>query len=178
MKVRPLILTALFAVLTAAGALIRIPTPFSAITLQFFCTAAAGVLLGAKYGAVSQILYVLLGLMGLPVFAMGGGIGYVLQPSFGFTLGLIGAAWVMGHMTRQRCDARRVALACAAGLGAVYAVGLPYMAAILNGYMGLSLTAWQLILAGVLPFLPADALKVVLCALLFPRLRRILGNIH
>ena len=79
MKVRPLILTALFAVLTAAGALIRIPTPFSAVTLQFFCTAAAGVLLGAKYGAVSQILYVLLGLVGLPVFAMGGGVGVLSE---------------------------------------------------------------------------------------------------
>lgn len=178
MKTRTLILTALFTALTAVGALIRIPTPFSAITLQFFCTAAAGVLLGSRYGALSQLLYVLLGLAGLPIFAMGGGFGYVLQPSFGFTLGLIAAAWIIGAVTRQRCDAPHTAMGCAAGLAAVYAMGLPYMAAILNGYMGLELTASQLLLAGMVPFLPADALKIALCALLFPRLRRALGNIH
>ena len=58
MKTRTLILTALFAALTAIGAFLRIPTPISSFTLQVFFTSMAGVLLGAKYGALSQAIYV------------------------------------------------------------------------------------------------------------------------
>lgn len=60
MKTRNLLLIALFTALTAVGAFIRIPTPLSSFTLQVFFTCMAGVLLGAKYGAVSQLIYVLL----------------------------------------------------------------------------------------------------------------------
>ena len=73
MKTRSLILTALFAALTAVGAFLKIPFPLSAITLQFFFTAMAGTLLGKKYGALSQAVYVLLGQVGVPNFALGGG---------------------------------------------------------------------------------------------------------
>ncbi len=178
MKTRQMILTALFAGITAAGALIRIPMPPSAITLQFFCCAVAGAVLGRKYGALSQIIYVLLGLLGLPVFALGGGISYVLQPTFGFTLGLIAAAWVIGHLTKQRCDVRQTVLACIAGLGAVYAIGLPYMAVVCNLYLGKNWGFRQILLAGVIPFLPADGIKITLCAVICPKLRRMFGNIH
>ena len=70
MKTRSLILTALFAALTAVGAFLKIPFPLSAITLQFFFTAMAGTLLGKKYGALSQAVYVLLGLVGVPYMAL------------------------------------------------------------------------------------------------------------
>ncbi len=178
MNTRQMILTALFAGITAVGALIRIPMPPSAITLQFFCCAVAGTVLGRRYGALSQIIYVLLGLLGLPVFAMGGGVSYVLQPTFGFTLGLIAAAWVIGHLTLRRCDMRQTVLACLAGLGAVYAIGLSYMAAVCNLYLGQNWTFSQFLLAGVIPFLPADMVKIALCAMLCPKLRRMFGNIH
>ena len=65
MKLRTLTYTALFAALTAAGAFIRIPLGVSSVTLQFLFTAMAGVLLGAKYGALSQAVYVALGLLGI-----------------------------------------------------------------------------------------------------------------
>ena len=89
---RNMVLAALFAALTAIGAFLQIPTGTVPITLQFLFTALAGLLLGWKWGAISQLLYVGIGLLGLPVFTQGGGIGYVLQPSFGFLLGLIPAA--------------------------------------------------------------------------------------
>lgn len=94
---RSLILAALLGALTAIGAWLQIPVGITSITLQFLFTAFAGVLLGWKWGAVSQLLYVAIGLLGLPVFTQGGGIGYVLQPSFGFLLGLIPAAAVIGR---------------------------------------------------------------------------------
>ena len=96
---RNMVLAALFAALTAIGAFLQIPTGTVPITLQFLFTALAGLLLGWKWGAISQLLYVGIGLLGLPVFTQGGGIGYVLQPSFGFLLGLIPAAAVIGALS-------------------------------------------------------------------------------
>ena len=82
MSARKLVYTALLAALTAAGAFIRIPIGISVITLQFLFTAMAGVLLGPGGGALSQGVYVALGLVGLPSFTAGGGFGDVLRPSF------------------------------------------------------------------------------------------------
>ena len=79
MKTRALAFTALFAALTAAGAFVSIPVGPVSITLQFLFTAMAGILLGRRCGALSQLVYVALGLLGLPIFTRGGGLGYVLQ---------------------------------------------------------------------------------------------------
>ena len=69
---RNMLLTALFAALTAVGAFLRIPLGYSSFTLQVFFTCMAGVLLGPYWGAASQAVYVLLGLVGLPIFTEGG----------------------------------------------------------------------------------------------------------
>ena len=172
MSARKLVYTALFAALTAAGAFLKIPLGVSSITLQFLFTAMAGVLLGAGGGALSQAVYVALGLLGLPIFTAGGGFGYVLQPTFGFLLGLIPAAAVIGAMTRRSSSPVRIALACVVGLAVLYAIGVPYMALILNGYMGKGMSVSGLLWAGMLPFLPGDAIKIVITAVLCPLLRR------
>ena len=172
MNTRILTRTALFAALTAAGAFIRIPLGYSSVTLQFLCTAMAGCLLGPYWGAASQGVYVLLGLVGLPIFTLGGGFGYVFQPTFGFLLGLIPTAAVIGALTRRNASPVRVALACVAGLAVLYAVGVPYMALILNGYMGKGMSVSGLLWAGMLPFLPGDAIKIAVTALLCPLLRK------
>lgn len=172
MSARKLVYTALFAVLTAVGAFLRIPLGVSSITLQFLFTAMAGVLLGAGGGALSQAVYVVLGLVGLPIFTAGGGFGYVLQPTFGFLLGLIPSAAVIGALTRRNTSALHIALACVAGLAVLYAVGVPYMALILNGYMGKGMSVSALLWAGMLPFLPGDAIKIAVTAVLCPLLRK------
>ena len=172
MSARKLVYTALFAVLTAVGAFLRIPLGVSSITLQFLFTAMAGVLLGPACGALSQGVYVALGLIGLPIFTAGGGFGYVLQPTFGFLLGLIPAAAIIGAISRRSTSPLRLALACLAGLAALYAVGVPYMALILNGYMGKGMSVSGLLWAGMLPFLPGDAIKIAVTALLCPLLRK------
>lgn len=172
MSARKLVYTALFAVLTAVGAFLRIPLGVSSITLQFLFTAMAGVLLGPGCGALSQSVYVALGLIGLPIFTTGGGFGYVLQPTFGFLLGLIPAAAIIGAISGKSTSPLRIALACAAGLAALYAVGVPYMALILNGYMGKNMSLSALLWAGMIPFLPGDAIKIAVTALLCPLLRK------
>ena len=176
MKLRNLILTALFAALTAIGAFIRIPFAFSSITLQFFFTAMAGVLLGARWGAASQAVYVLLGLAGLPILTQGGGFSYVLQPTFGFLVGLIPAAWLIGYMSRKKSGFWWLCLSCLAGLGVLYLIGMPYMAVILNVYLAKGMSLWALLMAGMLPFLPGDMVKIAVTALLCGRLRPVLSR--
>ena len=170
-RTRMYILTALMAALTAAGAFLRIPAPPSSFTLQAFFTAMAGVLLGPGYGALSQAIYVLLGLVGLPVFTGGGGLTYVLQPTFGFLLGLIPMAAVTGLASRRLGPGFwRLTLASAVGLAALYAVGLPYMHAILNGYLHTPWTVGQTVMGGMVLFLPWDAVKLAAVGWLGTRL--------
>ena len=145
---------------------------YSSVTLQYLFTAMAGLLLGRRWGALSQAVYVLLGLVGLPIFTMGGGFGYVFQPTFGFLLGLIPAAWVVGAVAGESLDPKCMALASLAGLAALYAVGMPYMALILNAYMGKGMTFSALLWAGMLPYLPGDAVKIIVAAGVCPVLRR------
>lgn len=170
MKTKNMILVALFAALTAVGAFIRIPLGISTITLQFLFTALAGVLLGARLGALSQAIYVGLGLIGVPLFASGGGIQYVFHPTFGFLLGLIPAAYLIGLLTESDRSAGRVAVACSAGLAILYLIGVPYMGGVVNLYMGKGLTLWQILKSGMLIYLPGDCLKIAVCAVTAPRL--------
>ena len=171
-----LILTALLAALTAVGAFLRIPLGAMSLTLQFLFTALAGILLGPKWGAVSQAVYVALGLVGLPVFTMGGGPSYIFQPSFGFLLGLIPAAAVIGALVGEEVRPVRTALACLAGLAVLYAVGLPYMALILNVYLGKALSAGAILMTGMVVYLPGDALKIAAAVVVARPLRRAVGR--
>ena len=104
MKTKNLILVSLFAALTAVGAFIRIPIPFVPFTLQYLFCAFAGILLGPKLGALSQIIYVGMGLIGIPVFTEGGGIAYVFKPTFGYLIGFIVAAYVIGKIAEKIQD--------------------------------------------------------------------------
>ena len=176
MKTRDLIYCALFAALTAIGAFLHFQFMHATITLQCFFTAMAGLLLGARLGALSQALYVGLGLVGLPIFAAGGGFSYVFNPTFGFLLGLIPAAWVIGRLAEKNRTPLRLALACAAGFAVLYAIGLPYIALIVNVYNGGAVSAAKLATAYMLPYLPGDCLKIVVSVLLAPRILRAMAR--
>ena len=164
-EIKSMVLAALFAALTAIGAFIQVPLGFTSFTLQTLFTCLSGVLLGAKWGAISQIVYVALGLVGLPVFTQGGGLGYLVKPSMGFLLGLILLAWLAGLLTRTDRSPLRVVLACAAGVLAMYAVALPYMYAVLDLYMGMEKSVLDVIKGGMLIYLPGDAVKITVTAL-------------
>ncbi|NCB63161.1 MAG: biotin transporter BioY [Clostridia bacterium] len=163
-EIRMMILAALFAALTAVGAFLQIPLGISSITLQFLFTALAGVLLEARWGALSQAVYVLIGLVGIPVFTQGGGLGYLFKPTCGFLFGLIPAAWIIGKLTERKAGFLRVLLASAAGLAVLYLVGIPYMYLILNVYLGKGMSLLAVLNAGMFLFLPGDALKLVVTA--------------
>lgn len=177
-KTHMLILAALFAALTAVGAFLQLPLGAMSFTLQFLFTALAGVLLGPKWGALSQLVYVCLGLAGLPVFTRGGGPGYVFQPSFGFLLGLVPAAWAVGMLADGGTRPLRTALSAIAGDAVLYLVGLPYMYLILNVYLGKDMSFLSVLVMGMLVYLPGDILKLTAAVLLSRPLARALSHVR
>lgn len=162
LSTRSMVLGAMFAALVAAGAFIRIPVPYmDYFTLQFFFVLLAGILLGGKTAALSVGCYVLLGLAGVPVFAAGGGIGYVLRPSFGYLIGFIAAAFVTGTLLRRvRLSYTSCLLSCLAGFAVTYAVGILYKYMILNFYANTPATLWIVFLSCFPLDMPGD---LVLC---------------
>ena len=177
MKIRTMTRVTLFAALTAVGAFIRIPLGYSSITLQTFFTAMAGCVLGPWYGALSQLVYVALGLVGLPIFTQGGGIGYLMQPTCGFLIGLIPAAWVIGRIAGRKPEPKQIVPACLLGYGVLYAIGVPYMALILNTFLGKGMGFSAIMWAGMIPFLPGDMIKILCITLLMPPILRQLDKL-
>ena len=139
---REITFIALFAALISVGAFIKldIPLPLYTMhfTLQWLFVLMAGFFLGSKKGAISVLVYVLIGLAGVPVFAAGGGIGYVLRPGFGFLLGFILAAYLIGLITEKMKAKTLIQLLVPAtvGLIAYYSVGAVYFYLIKNLYVG------------------------------------------
>src|SRR3989338_1336836 len=104
-QIRGMVFAALFAALTGAVAWFKIPLPFTPvpITLQTLMVLLSGAMLGPYYGALAMILYILVGALGLPVFAGGGsGIGALLGPSGGYLFSYFIAAFVVGKMLEKK----------------------------------------------------------------------------
>jgi biotin transport system substrate-specific component len=104
------------------------------ITYQIGAVLLTGCLGGKNAGAISQIAYVILGTIGLPIFARGGGLGYLGEPSFGYLIGFIPGAWICGYLAfRNRARLELLALSALFGLlfvhlcGLIYLVGLSYL---------------------------------------------------
>lgn len=172
-------LCALFTVLTAIGAFIKIPVPVVPFTLQFLFTMMAGLLLGGRLGAFSVSLYALLGLMGLPIFAEGGGFWYLLKPSFGYIIGFIIGSYVTGKMTErmERLTFGKILAADFAGLAIVYGMGMVYYYMISNFIIDAPIGLWPLFLYCFLLAVPGDICLCFLAAGLAKRLKPIIANI-
>ena len=172
-----MILVALFSALTAVGAFIKIPTPLLPITLQTLFTMLAGMLLGPKRGALAVLIYILLGLAGLPIFTQGGGIGYVFKPSFGYLIGMCVAAYISGVFTWKikAPGYMRYVLAGLAGTAVIYAVGLVYFYIIANFVINSPIGVWPLLLNCFLLTLPGDIALVFAGSILAQRLRPVLN---
>lgn len=173
------VLIGVFAALTGIGAYLKVfITPELPITLQTLIVIMAGLLLGPGKALLSQVVYLLLGLIGLPIFAQGVvGIAYVVQPSFGFILGFIFGAFLTGLMERGLKKwpmILRTVVASLAGMVGIYALGVPYMYLIKSFYG--NNVAFLLIAAGMIPFALADLVKIVLAVLIRPALQSALGE--
>ena len=176
-KLRNQILCAIFTALIAIGAFIRIPVPVVPFTLQFLFTTLAGVLLGSRLGATSVILYIVLGLLGVPVFAEGGGPGYILKPSFGYLPGFAIGAYISGYFAEWTGGSsfKKLLLGNALNLAVVYLCGMVYCYVISNYYLGTPIAIWPLVLYCFLLAVPGDAVLCVVAAILGSRLVPVIG---
>ena len=161
-----MVLSALMAALTAICSQIQIPLPMIPINLALFAVHLSGALLGPTYGILSMIVYVLLGVIGIPVF-----VGFKAGPATlfgrtgGYILGYVLCAFVVGCLVRR--FGKRFSVLClsmAAGLAVCYVFGTAWF---------MFLTHMDLITSlayCVIPFLPGDAVKILLAAFLTLRL--------
>jgi biotin transport system substrate-specific component len=157
---------ALMAAVTAVAAQISVPLFAVPFTLQVLAVILSGLLLGPRHGALSQAIYVLVGAVGVPVFAQfSGGLAVILGPTGGYLVSYPVAAAVAGLAARAARDAsRRRALSYSflwgcAGLAVIYAFGATWLSVVSDLPLAVALAQ------GVLIFVPFDLIKVVLAAL-------------
>ena len=169
-----LILAGLFAALTAVGAFIKIPLPYVPLTMQTAFTGLAGVVLPPHYAALSQLTYLILGLAGLPVFANGGGIGYVAQPTFGYLLAMPLAAFAIARMRKRirTPSFLSIFLIVLFGLLFILAFGSLWLYAALNIFLATSIGLGKALWIGGLLFLPGSLVKAFAVALVARALGR------
>ena len=163
-KIKEIILCSSFAALIAVGAFIKIPVPVVPFTLQFLFTDMAGLLLGSRLGFIAVMSYIAVGLAGLPVFAQGGGLSYILQPSFGYLIGFALGAFVTGKIAERfkNPSFKILMFANFAGLLTVYALGMIYYSLMSNFYLGDPIGLWPLFLYCFILAVPGD---IALCFL-------------
>lgn len=167
-RIRRMILCALFAALTAVCSQIALPTPWGVpINLALFAVYLAGALLGPVWGTVSQLVYLGLAAVGVPVLAgLGGGPAALFGRTGGYVIGYLMAALLTGALAPRGAGTRRLAAAMAAGCIGCYALGTVWYMAI----TGIAL--WQSLLVCVLPFLPGDLVKIAGAVALARRVSR------
>ncbi len=170
-SLRGMVYASMFGALTAIGAYIIIPLPPVPITLQTLFLNLAGALLGGYLGALSQVVYILLGVIGLPVFAGGkAGLGVLIGPTGGYLFGFVAAAFVVGKLIALRKKPGLVwtVVSMVAGMVIIYSLGVFQLTLVAK------LSVEKAITVGALPFLPGDAVKIVLAALIYLKTRDIL----
>ena len=140
----------------ALAAQARIYLPFTPVpvTLQTFFVLVAGAALGPRLGTAALSTYLVLGTVGLPLFT-----GQWLGPTTGYLVGFVAAGWVVGALVRrlERPSLARLAGAMALGSVVIYALGVLWLVMI-------GLGPAEALMAGVVPFLPGDAVKLAAAA--------------
>jgi len=177
MKTKDLTLIALFAALSAVGAFIKIPTPVCPITLQLLFTTLSGVLLGGKKGAAAVAVYVFTGLVGFPVFTGGGGLSYVLQPTFGYLIGFIIGAYVTGSIAHGGTPTMpRLLAGCFLGMVIIFAVGIIYYLLASRLWLAEPVEINKILVHGLFMPLPGDIFLCIFSAMLGKRLIPIINR--
>lgn len=162
---RDMILIGLFAALMAVGAYIKVPNPLNPdvpITFQLFFCIYAGVLLGSRKGLISQLIYILIGLIGVPVFTNGGGFAYIFKPTFGYIVGFAVCAFVTGFVLEKfkRVTIPKVMIGALTGLAAAYLIGNSWLFVALGGKM-----TWMGVNIWMTGYMIKDLLLAVLIAI-------------
>jgi biotin transport system substrate-specific component len=166
--------------LTAIAAQVSIHLPFTPVpfTMQPMVVLVGAMVLGSRLGAASQMIYLALGIAGVPVFAaspvLPPGAARLLGPSGGYLMSYPLAAFATGWLAECGFDRRyfTAIVAMAAGLVVVYAAGAAWLAIVSRPARGLS----DAVAAGIVPFVAPDLLKLFVAAGVMPGLWKIMGQ--
>lgn len=165
-EIEKMVFASLFAAMTALGAYMRIPIGPVPITFQVMFVFLAGSILGKKWGSLSMVVYILLGVAGLPVFAGGAsGIGVLFGPTGGYITGFVIAAFVIGLLTERKKSTSMTfnALYMLIGLVIIYTLGATQL------MIEAQLEPFETIMAGVVPFVIGDILSMLIAAYITTR---------
>ena len=156
-----MILSALFCAIISVCAQLSISfLPMVPFTMQNFAISLTAVILGRKYGTIAVLLYILLGAIGMPVFAQfKSGAAVLVGPTGGYLIGYIAAAFIMGTMLKSGAvTVIRAFFANVVGLAVIYGIGVTQLKMVTH-------MAWgKAIAAGMTPFLVPDLLKITLAS--------------
>jgi biotin transport system substrate-specific component len=174
-RVRDVLLVVAFAVLIGVAAQVAVPLPFTPVPIsgQTFAVLLGGAALGWRRGLAGTWLYLAVGLAGVPWFSEGhGGLVVLQRASFGYVIGFILAAGLVGALAARGMDRTppRTAVTMVLGNVVIYAAGVPWLMAVTGAGLAEGLAL------GVLPFLLGDALKVALAAGLLPAAWHLTGR--
>ncbi len=151
-----------FSILTGIFAKLKIEIGPVPITMQTLAVLLSGALLGSKKGALSQLTYLLMGLFGIPWFSRGGGMTYIFSPTFGYIVGFIISAFIVGWFCERGFERKieTAILAMLIGNIVLYIPGLFWLAKFVD--------FGKVLAVGLYPFLVGDALKIILASLILP----------
>ncbi len=165
---RGMVYASMFGAMTAVGAWLIIPFPLVPLTLQTLFLNLAAALLGGRLGALSQIIYVCLGIIGLPVFAGGkAGFGVLIGPTGGYLAGFIAGAYLVGKLVEKKARPGFLWIASSmlAGVFLIYFFGVAQLMLVAQ------LSLQKAVAVGVLPPLPGDIIKIAVAALIALKVR-------
>lgn len=174
-----LTLVAIFAALTAIGVFIKIPLPIVPFTMQIIIVFLAGSILGSKRGLQSQLVYIFVGLAGLPVFTQGGGLTYVLQPTFGYLVGFAAGAFIIGYIIErggEEPSRLRFVVANLVGTFVIYAIGAPYVYFALNFLLDMPTSASTVFMTAFLSTVGVDIVLAIVTGLFARRIYFLLNK--
>jgi biotin transport system substrate-specific component len=153
--IRKIIMCAFFSAMIIVGAYIRIPIPPVPVTLQSFFVLLSGMVLGSKQGVLSVLVYIGLGLVGIPVFAGGtGGIGSVMMPTFGYVLGFVPAAYLSAKLSGDTYAG--YLMAALVSMGTIYICGAGYYLILQELVLGGEINLFDFILSFFAISIPKD----------------------
>lgn len=175
-KTKYLTLIPLFTALTAVGAFIKIPLGPIPISFQVIFVLLSIILLG-KYAYISQVIYLLLGLIGLPIFTSGGGALYFLSPTFGYIIGFVVSSYIGGHaISLDKIKSfKKLFLLSVLNTIIIHAFGVSYLYILQNFLIkDSSISLFNAIKYGSLVFLISDLFWCFIAASIGTRLIKIL----
>ncbi|MFP4654241.1 MAG: biotin transporter BioY [Methanohalobium sp.] len=165
-NIEKMVFASLFAAMTAVGAYIKLPVGPVPITLQVLFVFLAGSILGKKWGSLSMVVYILLGVAGIPVFAGGAsGIGVLFGPTGGYIIGFVIAAFVIGMLTERKKSTGLTfnVLYMLIGLVIIYMLGATQL------MVEAQFEPFETIMAGIAPFVIGDILSILIAAYITTR---------